>query len=94
VTTHEIRIDYTRPLTAEPDKGHNRWHPDIPPVVRCRPGDEVVMETRDAFDLQITRDSTPDDVAKANLNVVHPLTGPVYVEAPSRGTSWCARSSR
>jgi formamidase len=85
VTTHEIRIDYGRPLTAEPEKGHNRWHPDIPPVVRCRPGDEVVMETRDAFDLQITRNSTPDDVAKANLNVVHPLTGPVYVEGTEPG---------
>ena len=85
MTTHEIRIDYGRPLTAEREKGHNRWHPDIPPVVRCEPGDEVVMETRDAFDLQITPDSAPDDVAKVNLNVVHPLTGPVYVEGAELG---------
>jgi formamidase len=85
MATHEIRVDYSRPLTAEPDKGHNRWHPSIVPVVRCQPGDEVVMETRDAFDLQITRESTPDDVAKANLNVVHPLTGPVYVESAEPG---------
>jgi formamidase len=85
MATHEIRVDYSRPLTAEPDKGHNRWHPSILPVVRCQPGDEVVMETRDAFDLQITRESTPDDVAKANLNVVHPLTGPVYVESAEPG---------
>jgi formamidase len=85
MATHEIRVDYSRPLTEEPEKGHNRWHPDIPPVVRCRPGDEVVMETRDAFDLQITRDSTPEDVAAANLNVVHPLTGPVHVEGAEPG---------
>jgi formamidase len=85
MVTHEIRVDYSRPLTAEPDKGHNRWHPSIPPVLRCQPGDDVLMETRDAFDLQITRDSTPDDVAKANLNPVHPLTGPVYVEGAEPG---------
>jgi hypothetical protein len=45
MATHEIRVDFSRPLTGEPDKGHNRWHPEIPPVVRCPPGDEVVMET-------------------------------------------------
>jgi formamidase len=85
MAAHEIRVDYSRPLTAEPEKGHNRWHPDIPPVVRCQPGDEVIMETRDALDLQITRDSTVDDVAGVNLNVVHPLTGPVYVEGAEPG---------
>jgi formamidase len=85
MTTHEISVDYSRPLTAEADKGHNRWHPEIQPVVRCQPGDEVVMQTRDAFDLQITRESTPDDVANANLNVVHPLTGPVHVEGAEPG---------
>lgn len=85
MATHEIRVDYSRPLTAEPEKGHNRWHPDIPPVVRCEPGDEVILETRDAFDLQITKDSTAEDVAKADLSVVHPLTGPVYVEGAEPG---------
>jgi formamidase len=85
MATHEIRVDYSRPLTQEPEKGHNRWHPDISPVVRCQPGDEVVMETRDAFDLQITKDSTPEEVAAPNLNVVHPLTGPVHVEDAQPG---------
>jgi len=83
--THEIRVDVSRPLVDEPEKGHNRWHPDIPPVVRCRPGDEVVMETRDAFDGQITKDSGVDDVVKSNLNVVHPLTGPVHVDGAEPG---------
>jgi formamidase len=85
MASHEIRVDLSRPLAAEPEKGHNRWHPDIPPVVRCSPGDEVVMETRDALDGQITKDSGIDDVAKCNLNVVHPLTGPVHVEAAEPG---------
>jgi len=46
MTVHEIRIDQSKTLLEEPATGHNRWHPDIPPVVRCQPGDEVVMETR------------------------------------------------
>ncbi len=85
MAVHEIRIDHSVPLAGEPDKGHNRWHPDIPPVVRCAPGDEVVMETRDAIDLQISPDSTSAELAAVNLNRVHPLTGPVYVEGAEPG---------
>jgi formamidase len=50
VATHEIRIDRSKTLLEEPNTGHNRWHPDIRRVLRCEPGDEVVLETRDAFD--------------------------------------------
>jgi formamidase len=85
MTTHEIRVDYSRPLAAEPGTGHNRWHPDIPPVVRCQPGDEVILETRDALDGQVSADSTPESVAKTDLSVVHPLTGPVFVEGAEPG---------
>lgn len=82
---HEIRVDYSVPLGEEPETGHNRWHPDIPPVTRCALGDEVVMQTRDALDLQIGPDSTAEDVGRVNLNVVHPLTGPVFVEGAEPG---------
>lgn len=82
---HEVRIDRSRSLAQEPEKGHNRWHPDVPPVVRCQPGDEVLLETRDALDGQITADSTTEDVAAVNLDVVHPLTGPVYVDGAEPG---------
>ena len=43
MTKHEIRIDRSVPLGAEPALGHNRWHPDIAPVVTCEPGDEVLI---------------------------------------------------
>jgi formamidase len=85
MATHELRVDYSVPLSDQPDLGHNRWHPDIPPAVRCEPGDEVVMDTLDALDGQITPDSTVDDVAAADLSVVHPLTGPVYVDGAEPG---------
>ena len=85
MATHEIRIDSSLPLTAQPQTGHNRWHPDIPPLVRCQPGDEVVMETRDALDGPLNADSTIEDLGKVDLGVVHPLTGPVYVEGAEPG---------
>lgn len=85
MATHEIRIDQRKTLLEEPHTGHNRWHPDIPPVVRCDPGDEVVLETRDAFDGQMGPDATLETVAAPNLDVVHPLTGPVFVEGAQPG---------
>ncbi len=81
----EIRVDYGKTLAEEPGTGHNRWHPDIPPAIRCAPGDEVILETRDAFDGQMGPDAPPDVVAAPNLDVVHPLTGPVYVEGAEPG---------
>ncbi|HEX6325654.1 MAG TPA: acetamidase/formamidase family protein [Jiangellaceae bacterium] len=85
MAVHEIRIDRSKTLLEEPATGHNRWHPDIPPIVRCEPGDDVVLETRDALDGQIRPGATADDVAATNLDVVHPLTGPVYVEGAEPG---------
>jgi formamidase len=85
MATHEVRVDFSKTLAEEPETGHNRWHPDIPPVVHCDPGDEVILQTRDALDGQIGRDATAETVGAANLNVVHPLTGPVYVNGAERG---------
>jgi formamidase len=78
-TKREIRIDRTKTLAKDPGTGHNRFHPDIPPVLRCKHEEEVVLETRDAFDGQFGPDVSLDVVAKPNLGVVHPLTGPVYI---------------
>jgi formamidase len=48
-----IEIDRTKRLKDEPDKGHNRWHPDIAPVVEVDAMEEVTIETRDSSDGQI-----------------------------------------
>ena len=63
MATHEVRVDYAKSLTEEPETGHNRWHPDIAPVVACDPGDEVVLDTRDAFDGQMGPEATLETVA-------------------------------
>src|SRR5438309_9688781 len=64
---------------------HNRWHPDIPEAAEANAGDTVIFETRDAFDNPFNRTSTPATVAAANLNLIHPLTGPLFVRGAQRG---------
>lgn len=83
--THEIRLDRSRPLAEEPNAGHNRWHPEIPPICYVDPGDTVVMEARDAFDGIVTPHTTPDELLRLNFDGVHPLTGPIYVQGAEVG---------
>jgi formamidase len=85
VATYEIRVDASRPAREEADRCHNRWHPDIPPALTCEPGDEVLIETRDAVDGQFTIESSHADVTATDRTVVHPLTGPVRVEGAKAG---------
>jgi formamidase len=82
---HRVSVDRSKPLAQQPTVGHNRWHPDIPPIVHAQPGDRVILETLDALDGQITARSTAADVASVNLDVVHPITGPVYVNGAEPG---------
>jgi formamidase len=63
----------------------NRYHPNIKSVARATPGQVVIIETRDAFDSNLTLESTPEDVTALDLNLVHPMTGPIYIEGAERG---------
>ena len=80
-----IELDYSKRCGDEPTKGHNRWHPDIPPAVEAEPGEEVVLQTRNALDGGVNPNSKADDVLNVDLNLVHPLTGPVYVRGAQPG---------
>jgi len=80
-----ITIDRRKRLREEPHTGHNRWHPDIAPVIEAAPGEEVTLETRDANDLQIGPQTTAKDLEKLERTVAHPLTGPVYVKGAQPG---------
>lgn len=63
----------------------NRYHYSIKPAAHAQPGQLFVLETRDALDSDLTFDSKAQDVAAVNLNLVHPLTGPVYIDGAKRG---------
>ncbi len=82
---HAIRIDRGKPLAAEPHLGHNRYHPDIAPVVEIGEGEEIALETRDALDGQIKPGMVGADLASIDAGVVHALTGPVFVKGAEVG---------
>lgn len=63
----------------------NRYHPAIPAVATANPGDVIIMHSRDALDSDLTLDSVAADLAGVDLNLVHPMTGPVHIEGAKRG---------
>ncbi len=82
---HEIRIDRSRTLAEEPHLGHNRYHPDIEPVLEVGEGEEVVIETRDTVDGQIRSHWSGEDLAQLDSGAIHPLTGPVFIKGAEPG---------
>ena len=82
---HRISIDRSLPLAEEPHLGHNRYHPDLEPVLEVNPGEEVVIETRDTVDGQIRLHWSAADLAHLDAGGIHPLTGPVYVKGAKPG---------
>ena len=63
----------------------NRYHPAIPMVAKANPGDIISLHTRDALDSEFTLDSTADDLSTVDLGLVHPMTGPVYINRAKGG---------
>ena len=63
----------------------NRYHPAIEPRATAKPGDIIVLHTRDALDSNYSFDAVAEDVPTFNLGEVHPMTGPVYIKGAKRG---------
>ena len=64
---------------------HAFWDNAHPPRVRIKPGDTVVFETQEASANQVRPDSAHETVAHLDFGLIHPLTGPVYVEGAELG---------
>jgi acetamidase/formamidase len=64
---------------------HACWDNSLPPRLKISPGDTVVMECREASDRQIQTDSTVKVLEKLDFGVIHPLTGPIYVQGAQPG---------
>jgi formamidase len=82
---HEVRLNPAQRLHTQSGKGHNRWHPAIPPVVRLDPGDEARLDTIDALDCQIDLSGAPADPSRWDLGAAHPLTGPLWINGAEPG---------
>ena len=78
---HAIRIDRSKTLPEQPEHGHNRYHPDIEPILEVGEAEEVLMETRDGMDGQLQPGATDADVANIDAGLIHPLTGPLYISS-------------
>ena len=83
--TQFVRIDRSKRLRDQPETGHNRWHPDIPPIIEVGGNENIVVETRDASDGQIGPHTTVADFESMDQKVSHPLTGPIYVNGAEPG---------
>ena len=80
-----IHIDRNRRLRDDPGTGHNRWHPDIEPLLEVAPGEDILLETRDAADGQVKPHMVFEDLARNDKKAGHPLTGPIFVKGAKPG---------
>lgn len=78
-------LDSTKSFEDQEKVGHNRWHPEIPPVATLKPGDSFRVHCREWFDGAIVNDDSAEDILNAPLKTVHKLSGPFAVEGVSPG---------
>ena len=69
---------------------HAFWDNSYPARLRILPGDTVVFETLEASAGQVGPDSASEVVRNLNFDLIHPLTGPVYVEGAQPGDALSA----
>ncbi|WP_129358950.1 formamidase [Rothia uropygioeca] len=78
-------LDSDKPFSEQEKIGHNRWHPDIPPLETLKPGETFRVDCREWFDGAIKNDDSADDIRDAPIDVVHALSGPFAVEGAEPG---------
>ena len=81
----KVELKKTGMHCADDRNCFNRYHPNIPMAANANPGDFIILHTRDALDTEFRLDSTKDDLATVDLGLVHPMTGPVYINGAKRG---------
>jgi acetamidase/formamidase len=64
---------------------HAFWDNSHPARLRIQSGDTVVFETLEASAGQVTSESPSEVVGHLDFGLIHPLTGPVYIEAAEPG---------
>ncbi len=80
-----FKVDLSKPWSQQQILGHNRWHPDIPPVATVKPGTVFRIECKDWTDGQIKNNDSANDVRDIDLSIPHVLSGPIGVEGAEPG---------
>lgn len=78
-------LDSNKKFKDQDKLGHNRWHPEIPPVDTVKPGDVFRVDCREWFDGAIVNDDSAQDILDAPLLTVHTLSGPFAIEGAKPG---------
>ena len=78
-------LDSSKKFEDQEKVGHNRWHPEIPPVATVKPGGSFRVHCREWFDGAIVNDDSAEDILNAPLLTVHKLSGPFAVEGAKPG---------
>ena len=78
-------LDSSKKFEDQAKVGHNRWHPEVPPVATVKPGDSFRVHCREWFDGAIVNDDSADDILNAPLLTVHKLSGPFAIEGAAPG---------
>ena len=66
-------LDSAKKFEDQEKLGHNRWHPEIPPVATVKPGQSFRVDCREWFDGAILDDDSAEDMLNAPLLTVHKL---------------------
>ena len=80
-------IEMTDGWCTQDPNCYNRYHHAVPMSVRARPGQMIVMETRNTLDFNLDPGANDDD-PRRNMefgSTVHPITGPVFIEGAKAG---------
>ena len=72
-------------FTISADKNHNKFSNSIPYQIKVPNGSVVEAYTKEATGGQLNVNSTLDDFDKVDMDKVHTLTGPIYVEEAEAG---------
>jgi acetamidase/formamidase len=77
--------DWSVDFTVETDRTHSRFSRTIEPVLRVPSGIVLEVFTHEATGGQFELGSTAEDLEQIDMDRVHTLTGPVYVEGAGPG---------
>ena len=88
IDKEEIVVASTVPkaeFTISAEKNHNKFSSAIPYQIKVPNGSVVEAYTQEATGGQLNINSTLDDFENVNMDEVHTLTGPIYVEGAEVG---------
>lgn len=83
--TRRLAVDGSRSITVDGTNSHNRWFPDLDPVLEIEPGEEIELELRDGMDGELAPDLTAEALRSIRLGANHPMTGPIAVRDAEPG---------